>query len=154
MNFLIEKRIDFWWKMEPTGSPRGPQNPGISASFRASFPGPPQRRKMDPKWPQNGAKMESKWCQNGIKMDLKSKEKLVNFYVELDEFSEDSCQVSKLFLDGFTCLFQEMLRHFLEIPEDFHWNSWGIRTELVGKSIRNRRELIGTNGEQVRNLAG
>ena len=53
-------------------------------------------------------------------MDLKSKEKLVNFYVELDEFSEDSCQVSKLFLDGFTCLFQEMLRHFLEIPEDFH----------------------------------
>ena len=74
MHFLIEKCIDFWWKMEPLGTPKGPQNPGISGSFRASSPGPPQRRKMDSKWPQNGAKVESKWSENGVKMELKSKE--------------------------------------------------------------------------------
>ena len=31
--------------------------------------------------------MESNWGQNGVKMDLKSKEKLVNFEVELDELT-------------------------------------------------------------------
>ena len=64
--------------------------------------------------------MESKWSENGVKIEPKTNEKRVKNQVEIRRVFLNSCQVSKRFLDGFTCLFQELLRHFLEIPEDFH----------------------------------
>ena len=39
--FFNRKNTDFLWKLEPKGSPKGPQNRGIRRTFRAFFPGPP-----------------------------------------------------------------------------------------------------------------
>ena len=88
--------------MEPAGSPRGPQNQGISVSFRVSSPGPPQRRKMDP---QHDPKMESKWLQNGVNIEPKTNEKLVKNQVEIFAFFESSYQVSKRVFNDITKLF-------------------------------------------------
>ena len=59
---------------------------GAHASFRASSPGPPQRRKMDPNLAQNEAKMESKWGQSCIKMEPKSNPKLMKHFVNIFMF--------------------------------------------------------------------
>ena len=78
----------------------------------------------------------------------------MNIQVEVDEFSEDSCQVPEVFsmvspaCSKNSCdISWKFLRTSTEIREGFFM-------ELMGKSIWNRRVCIGTNGDQVRNLAG
>ena len=63
--FFNRKNTDFLWKLEPKGSPKGPQNRGIRRTIRAPAPGPPQGNQMEPKWTQNGPNMDPKWIQIG-----------------------------------------------------------------------------------------
>ena len=64
MSFLIEKGIGIGAKMEPKGSPEGPQNQQNSSIFRGPSPGSSKGGQMELKGRQNEVKMELKWSPN------------------------------------------------------------------------------------------
>ena len=147
MHFFIEKSTDFWWKMGPRGSPKGPQRDPKIEELGGRFAPSPQDPPKGVKWIQNDSKMEPKWSPNGVKMEPKTNEKRVKHQVEIFAFFENSYQVSTRVFNDFTNLFYEIsatcCRNSWGLSLKFLKKSYGIGGEVLWESAGDSLELMG-----------
>ena len=140
--FLDWKINRFLMKNGARGEPKGTPKSRNFGVFSRLLPRTPPKTQngpnMTPKWSQNAIKMGSKWSQNGTKNEWNTSEKSSRHICVFWEFLLGFQTCSQWYLQTF-CM--KSVRHGAEFPEDFHWNSWRSRTELVGKSCGNRQGI-------------